>query len=77
MFPEESALAAQTLHAKAVMPIHWGAFVLSSHGWDDSPERITIACEEKDIEVITPKLCETMLLNNSADHHKRWWRDYE
>lgn len=77
MFPEESALAAETLHAKAVMPIHWGAFVLSSHGWDDSPERITIACEEKDIEVITPKLCETMSLNSSENYHERWWRDYE
>lgn len=77
MFPEESALAAQTLHAKAVMPIHWGAFVLSDHGWDDSPERITAACEEKGIEVITPHLCQTMQLSKSDDYHERWWREYE
>ncbi|MBR1383531.1 MAG: MBL fold metallo-hydrolase, partial [Ruminococcus sp.] len=77
IFPEEGALASETLHTKAVMPVHWGAFVLSSHGWDDSPERITTACEAKGIEVITPKLCETMSLNNSADYHERWWREYE
>ena len=77
MFPEESAMAAETIGAKAVMPIHWGAFVLSTHGWDDSPERITRACEDKGIEVITPKLCETMSLNNSNNYHERWWRDYE
>lgn len=77
MFPEESAMAAETLGAKAVMPIHWGAFVLSDHGWDDSPERITAACGERGIAVITPKLCETVSLS-SADHCRvRWWRDYQ
>lgn len=70
-------MAAQTLHTKAVMPIHWGAFVLSDHGWDDSPERITTALEEKGIEVITPKLCETMSINDSDKYHERWWREYE
>lgn len=77
MFPEESAIAVETIGARAVMPIHWGAFVLSDHGWDDSPERVTTACDAKNIEVITPRICETMSLNGSADFHERWWRDYE
>ena len=77
MFPEESAIAAETLGAKAVMPIHWGAFVLSDHGWDDSPERITAACEAEGTEVITPKLCESMSLENSENFHERWWRGIE
>lgn len=51
--------------------------MLSNHGWDDSPERVTKACEEKGIEVITPKLCETMVLSRSTDYHERWWREYE
>ncbi len=76
MFPEESAMAAQTLGAKAVLPIHWGAFVLSTHGWDDSPERITAACEEKGIAVLTPRLCESLSLEQGADFCDRWWRDY-
>lgn len=77
MFPEESALAAQALHARAVMPIHWGAFVLSTHGWDDSPERLLTSAEEKGIAVITPRLCETMALENGAAYQSRWWRAYE
>ena len=77
MFPEETVMAAETLGAAAVMPIHWGTFVLSDHGWDDSPERVTTQCENKGIEVITPKICETMSLNNSESYHDRWWRDYE
>ena len=75
MFPEESALAAETLGAAAVMPIHWGAFVLSDHGWDDSPERIVRACEEKGIEVLTPRLCQTFSLSGSEQVQERWWRE--
>lgn len=77
MFPEEGARAAEMLHAKAVMPIHWGAFVLSDHGWDDSPERMTAACEEKGIEVVSPRLCETMPLQGCTQFRTRWWRNYE
>ena len=77
MFPEEGVMAAETLGAAKVMPIHWGAFVLSNHGWDDSPERVTTGCEKKNIEVVTPKLCETMSLNNSDSYHDRWWRDFD
>ena len=36
MFPEEAAQAVQILGAKAAMPIHWGAFALAKHPWDDS-----------------------------------------
>ncbi len=77
MFPEESAMAAETLGAKAVMPIHWGAFVLSDHGWDDPAERLTRACEEKNIEIATPKLCETMSVSETENFHERWWRECE
>lgn len=35
MMPEESALAASELNAKAVVPIHWGKFSLSIHSWRD------------------------------------------
>lgn len=77
MFPEESALAARTLHAKAVLPIHWGAFVLSTHGWDDPPERLLAALEETDVEVVTPRLCETVRLETFEQFQERWWRAYD
>lgn len=75
MFPEESVMAAETLGAATVMPIHWGAFVLSDHGWDDSPERIVRACEEKEIEVLTPRLCQTFSLDEPEQVRERWWRE--
>ncbi len=75
MYPEEAAMACETLGAGVAMPIHWGAFVLSSHPWDDPPERFTAAAEEKGIEVVTPRLGETFKLESYTDYQNRWWRE--
>ncbi len=75
MFPEESAMAAQTLGAEAVMPIHWGAFVLSSHPWDDPAERFTYSAENLGLSVVTPQIGEIMRLDNLEDYKYRWWKD--
>lgn len=39
MFPEESVQACIDLHAKLAIPVHWGAYVLSDHPWNDPPKR--------------------------------------
>ena len=39
MFPEESVQACRMLHAKLAVPVHWGAYTLSDHPWDDPPRR--------------------------------------
>lgn len=75
MFPEESAMAAEALGAKAVMPVHWGAFVLSSHPWDDPPERFTSAAENLGLTVVTPYIGETMPLDKAQDYQERWWKN--
>lgn len=77
MFPEESAMAAQTLGAKTAMPVHWGAYVLSSHPWDDPAERFTAAAEELGITVVTPQIGETMTLEYPEEFQERWWRTIE
>lgn len=77
MFPEESAMAAEALGAKAVMPVHWGAFVLSSHPWDDPPERFTAAAENLGLTVVTPRIGETMSLDKPQEYQQRWWKAVE
>ena len=49
-------MAAKIINAKKVMPIHWGAFTLSTHGRDDGPERFVTEAEKQDLCVITPHL---------------------
>lgn len=77
MFPEEAVKAADILGAKISMPIHWGAFVLSDHGWDDSVERFVKASEKSGTEVITPKIGETVYLYKYKDYQDKWWKDIE
>lgn len=76
MYPEESAMAAVELRAKEVMPIHWCAFSLSSHGWDDPVERYVKAAEDKGLNLVTPKLGETMELKRVENFRECWWREY-
>lgn len=74
MFPEEAIQAALSLGAKKVMPIHWGAFQLAEHPWDDPAERFTKAGEENGMMVVTPLICETMKLENATEYQQRWWK---
>lgn len=73
-FPEQSVEAVKTLGAKVALPIHWGAIILSRHGWDDSVERFLLAAEKENITVITPYIGETAHLSSPNLYLSRWWR---
>ena len=75
MFPEEAVQAVQLLGAKAAMPIHWGAFALANHPWDDSVERFVAAGEQAGLQIVTPQIGETMNLNRMESSMERWWKD--
>lgn len=62
MFPEESVQAAKDLEARLAVPVHWGAFVLSDHAWDDSPKRFVRRAEELAVPCRIPKLYEWITL---------------
>ena len=46
MFPEESVQACKLLEAKLAVPVHWGAYVLSNHPWNDPPRRFQQRAQE-------------------------------
>ncbi|MBR1592448.1 MAG: MBL fold metallo-hydrolase [Ruminococcus sp.] len=75
LYPEESVMCAEIIGAEKVMPIHWGAFVLSNHGWDDSPERFVREAEKRKLNVITPHICETVCIDDDL-YTEYWWRNY-
>ena len=72
MTPEESVEACKLLKAKVIMPIHWGAFKLANHPWDDSVERFTLKADEENIDYITPMLGETINYEINPKINK-WW----
>lgn len=77
MLPEESANACEILGAELAMPIHWGAYSLSTHGWDDPPVRFVKAAEELDIAAVTPMLGETMNIDEPESYKEKWWENIE
>ncbi|MDO5521139.1 MAG: MBL fold metallo-hydrolase [bacterium] len=75
MYPEEAVLASQILGAKVSMPIHWGAYALSTHAWDDPIERYIRAAKEKELDIVTPRIGQTVDLTNYSDYQETWWRE--
>ncbi|MCB0395192.1 MAG: MBL fold metallo-hydrolase [Flavobacteriales bacterium] len=73
MMPEESAQAAVDLNTKVMMPIHWGAFTLSLHAWNEPPTRLIKSASELNMPVITPKIGEMILLDHLMESGSKWW----
>ena len=74
MLPEQSVVAHKDLKGKVFMPIHWSAFTLSIHAWNEPPERALAAAVKEKIEMITPKIGERF--NVLSERPKEmWWRD--
>ena len=73
MFPEQAVIAAQDLGSKYYMPIHWGAFTLSTHHWTDPVEGAIFYAREYGQKVIAPRLGEVVILNNGYNEIFKWW----
>ncbi|WP_142686487.1 MBL fold metallo-hydrolase [Chitinophaga polysaccharea] len=72
MKPEETVQAAIDLQAKALLPVHWGKFVLAMHAWNDSPERATAAGEQRGLLVTTPRIGEPVTVGAHYPQ-EHWW----
>ena len=77
MFPEQTAQAGLDLNAKQIMPIHWGAFRLSNHPWQEPVERLIIAAKKLAIPVVVPKIGEPILIEPVIKYsNEPWWGNY-
>ncbi|WP_151893996.1 MBL fold metallo-hydrolase [Patiriisocius marinistellae] len=72
MMPEQTVQATIDANAKLMLPIHWGAFKLSLHSWQDPIERVTTAAHGKDIKVTTPIIGEPVIIGSRAPN-ATWW----
>lgn len=73
MNPAEAAQAAKDAHAKWFIPVHWGAFVLANHAWDEPPRLAVEAAEELDINIATPRIGESMDYEQIKQFTEHWW----
>ena len=75
MTPEESVQAHLDVNGKSMMLIHWGAFTLAFHGWTEPIERALKAAEKSGVNIIAPKIGETVQLDGDYSIPiSSWWK---
>ena len=75
MMPEQGVQAAIDAKAKVMMPVHWGAFTLSLHPWNEPPERAVAEAKRRGQAIVVPKIGEILQLRQTKQP-SGWWRDY-
>lgn len=73
MMPEEVVQAAQELHAKKLLAVHWGKFSLSNHAWDDPAKRVYKSAKEKQVRLLTPMIGEQVNIDDEEQVFSPWW----
>jgi len=74
MMPEETVQAAQQLHAKKLLAVHWGKFALANHAWDDSIKRVYKAAQENNMPLLTPMIGEQVNIDQVGQPFTPWWQ---
>ncbi len=77
MFPEQTVTAHKDLRGKRMIPMHWGAFVLSLHDWTDPVKRALAAGEKEGAVIMTPKIGEVVHFKAKDYPTDKWWEKYE
>jgi L-ascorbate metabolism protein UlaG (beta-lactamase superfamily) len=72
MGPEQAVQAHQMARADLLIPIHWGTFDLSLHGWTEPVERVLAAAERAGVSVAVPRPGQS-IEPADAPAVERWW----
>jgi len=74
MQPEQSVQANLDVKGKNMMLAHWGAFTLAFHGWNEPIERAKKEAKKEQVNLIAPKIGETVLLDSDLNiPRSSWW----
>ncbi len=73
MFPEETAQAAYDVQARIMMPIHWGAFTLALHDWNDPVKRVVRKANELEVPITVPMIGQSISLDKVSAQIEEWW----
>ncbi|WP_435048039.1 MBL fold metallo-hydrolase [Formosa sp. S-31] len=76
MYPEETAQAGVDLNANRIIPIHWGAFKLAMHEWDEPVTRVLKAAQSLNLAVETPKIGEEIIVKLNNPDDTAWWKSF-
>ena len=75
MFPEEAVQAHLDAQGDVMMLMHWGAFSLAVHDWNEPIIRALEAAEELGVQMIAPRIGETVHLKDLDLTITPWWEE--
>lgn len=75
MFPEESSQAGDDLNASKVLMAHSGRFKMSEHKWNEPYDSFIKASQDKNYEVLTPKMGQIYYYQDNNQSFNYWWKD--
>jgi L-ascorbate metabolism protein UlaG (beta-lactamase superfamily) len=70
--PEQAVQAHRWLDGRVLLPVHWGLFNLSTHGWTEPAERVLASAGEAGVRVALPRPGESFE-PAVAPPSSRWW----
>lgn len=73
MFPQETVQAGVDIQAKNLQPIHWGAFKLSTHQWNEPVLDVVQYAKETELSILLPKIGEQVEVDNAQNIEKDGW----
>jgi hypothetical protein len=74
MGPEQAVAAHKAVRGKVMMPVHWGLFSLSTHGWTEPIERAVAAANASGVVLATPMPGESIRpAARERQLGRRWW----
>jgi L-ascorbate metabolism protein UlaG (beta-lactamase superfamily) len=76
MTPEQTVQAHLELRGKRLLPIHWGAFALALHPWNDSVRRAQRASRDSGVDLISSRIGEMQPVHGVSSSSAGWWEQY-
>ncbi|MDN4072296.1 MBL fold metallo-hydrolase [Fictibacillus terranigra] len=74
MMPEETVQAFIDVKGGLLIPIHWAAFTLALHDWNDPIERVTKEAARKGLPIASPQIGETVFIGEDKYPNSVWWK---
>ncbi|MDD2404517.1 MAG: MBL fold metallo-hydrolase [Victivallaceae bacterium] len=71
LFPEQTIQAHRDLRGKYLLPIHWAAFDLAFHDWDEPIKRAVATAVSENVKMLTPIQGDPLIPGETPVG--RWW----
>jgi hypothetical protein len=72
--PAPAVKAHLAVQAHRMLPVHWGTFNIAFHDWDEPIKRAVKAANEKDVDLVTPRVGEVVIASEPFNSES-WWEE--